>query len=187
VTRPSVGPNILINPPVAQGNQGVLNYGGNYSSLSRAARAGRENLVLSFPNLLSVVDTLATADNPNNAGNNSPMIAQALMFMIQYTSEAARFNDVFNSFARIMMFPTTDPNGRGTTRLNSNTLGLENSWDPISNYAIRVSQNSSTPPLWINNVGAFFSFSDVARRLAMIQTNPNRRIPPAGNPSRTEL
>jgi hypothetical protein len=178
-TMETIGPTNLINPPVAQSNRGLLSFGSSYTQLSRAADIGRENLNIRFSALTSAVNTLATADIPY--GNDSQGVAQALMFMIQYTSEAARFNDVANIFASIMQQRDL------TRRLPLRDLALENSWDPISNYALRVSQNPRTRPIDVPNVGNFSSINDVAARVAIILGNANRSIPLIGDPSRTEL
>lgn len=178
-TMATIGPNSLINPPVAQANTALLRFGSSYTQLHRAADINRQDLNIRFSELTSAVNTLATADNPY--GSNSQGVARALMFMIQYTSEAARFNDVANIFASIMQQRDL------TRRLPPRDVALENAWDPISDYALRVSQNPRTSPLDVPSVANFSSINDVAARVAIILGNPDRRIPVIGDPSHTEL
>ena len=79
---------------------------------------------IGFTELRHSALTLARAGNPSR-GNQS--VARALMFMIQITSEAARFNDVFEAVAGVMGSPSRDFTG-----LDSRLQSLENAWGPIS-------------------------------------------------------
>ena len=112
---------------------------------------------ISWFDLNGSVDQLATY-----TGNNPQATARSLMFMIQYTSEAARFYDVEGIMRTAMR---TDQRQQG---LPDRQQSLENNWGQISQYAYDVTNNPSTPPRNIGGVGTFNSFNDVARTVPIL-------------------
>ena len=80
------GPGNGSNLASRQQYQGQLPFGGNYISLSHAAQRGRDAMPFSFQQLIDSVNNLATTPN---APADSLNVARSLMFMIQFTSEAA--------------------------------------------------------------------------------------------------
>lgn len=155
-----------------------LSFGSNYNSLSRAARVGRENLEISFGTVRGAVNSLAGNIDPNARPHYA---ASALMLLIQFTSEAARFNHVFDMMSNIMGNPGHRYSGVPTLQQR-----LENNWRAISRWAYSISQNPAEPNLTIAGVGTLHTWRDAVRYLAMMLGNFN--LPQeSGNPSRTEL
>jgi hypothetical protein len=153
---------------VGRGREGAgagvipLGYGSNYNDIVARARVGRESLTLSFDSFRDAIRTLSTATSPGGTAN-----ARALMLMIQLTSEAARFHDVYGVGADIMQSSSRTYNGLPMLQQR-----LENEWTAISDYAIRVSNNPRTPPLTVPQVGTFHSFTNVSRRMALLAGRP---------------
>jgi hypothetical protein len=147
----------------------ALNFGGNYNSLTQAAGRGRESMPISFNDLVGSVTNLATTTSPY--GGNQQAIARSLMFMIQFTSEAARFWDVYGLMAAIM-----NSYGSSYSGLPILQQYLENSWDPISTFGANITANPNTNPVTVR-VGTdqwqtFYSWGDVKGRMAiMLSTN----------------
>ncbi|MFZ4841241.1 ribosome-inactivating family protein [Mycetocola saprophilus] len=145
-----------INP----GAETILGFGGGYDSLRNTAGRGRESMPLSYYDLTGSIVNLARSTNPS--GNSARDAARSLMMLIQYTSESARFNDVYGVMSDI-------------TRSNSHYAGLpalqqalENSWGQMSTYAQNVTANPNTPGRDIAGVGHLGSFADVARYVALL-------------------
>lgn len=140
----------------------ILSYGSDYNDLVRHASVGRERLNFSFDSFRGAINTLARTTGPNGTD-----LAKSLMLLIQPTSEAARFNDVYGIGADMMR--SSSRNYDGLPMLQQR---LENQWSAISEYAIRVSNNPSTPPLHVPQVGTFHSFHDVVRYMALLAGLP---------------
>jgi len=138
----------------------LLSYGSDYNDLVRNAGVGRERLNFSFGSFRDAINVLARTTSPNG-------LARSLMLLIQLTSEAARFNDVYGIGADIMQ--SSSRNYDGLPMLQQR---LENQWSALSNYAIRVSNNSSTPPLHVPQVGTLHAFHDVVRYMALLAGAP---------------
>ncbi|MGC5567931.1 ribosome-inactivating family protein [Streptomyces sp. FR-108] len=160
----------------------TLPYSSNYNAMTQAAARGREQMPISFSDFYNSAYNLAFADSPygGTAQQNS---ARSLMLMIQLTSEAARFNDVFGIGSDIM-----GNSGRHYDGLPMLQQRLENSWWAISNYGYQVSVDPATPPANITGVSTLYSWSDVARYVAILLGNMN--LPQegsTGNWGKTEL
>jgi hypothetical protein len=140
----------------------ILSYGSDYNDLVRNAGVGRERLNFSFDSFRGAINTLARTTGPNGTD-----LAKSLMLLIQLTSEAARLNDVYGIGADMMR--SSSRNYDGLPMLQQR---LENQWSALSNYAIRVSNNPSTPPLNVPQVGTFHSFNNVSRRMALLAGAP---------------
>jgi hypothetical protein len=160
-----------------QGGGSTLAFGSNYNSITNAANRGRENTPFNYTSFFASFLNLATTTDP--FGDNQQNVARSLMVMIQMTSEAARFNDVFGVAHDSM----------GTGNYGGLPLFqqyLENNWGTISNYGLAVTQNPSTPNTTVqginpdtgNNPGGqaepftLTSFGDVIRFLAVMNTAP---------------
>ncbi|MEZ0090823.1 ribosome-inactivating family protein [Streptacidiphilus sp. EB129] len=167
--------------PPAAWNQGAyyqLPFGSSYNSLAQAAGRGRDSMPLSWNDMWNSFYDLAYADQTLS---NNQSIARDLMFFIQYTSEAARFYDVYGVMSAIMVDPT---NNYGN--LPPLQQELENSWSQLSQFAIGTSNGTNPPPLYVGpDVPTFNSFGDVQSRLA-IGIGPND-VDPNGDWNHSEL
>ncbi|MEU5599700.1 ribosome-inactivating family protein [Streptomyces sp. NPDC020298] len=158
-----------------------LSFGSNYNSMVQAAGRGREGMPISYLDFTSSVTNLASTNDPS--GGNRRDVARSLMLMVQLTSEAARFNDVYGVGSAIMRSGNTRYDG-----LPALQQRLENSWQRISAFGYSVTQNPSTAPVNITGVGTFYSWSDVRRYMATLLGNLN--LPqegPTGDWQKTEL
>src|SRR3954465_5136119 len=113
-------------------------------------------MLISMNELIGSVNQLATLQP---GGVNQEATARFLSFLIQFTSEAARFCDVAGVFTDVMTRP--DSNYHGLPALQQN---IENSWDQITRYAYAVTQNPATPSVNITGVQRFKNFGDVQRK-----------------------
>ncbi|MGW2161434.1 ribosome-inactivating family protein [Nonomuraea sp. NPDC001699] len=168
-------------PSNGVGAVSTLGFGSNYNSMVQAAGRGRENMPISFNDLWNSVFNLAWTTNPY--GGNQVDVARSLLFMIQYTAEAARFNDVYGVMSAIMLNWNNYYNGLPVLQQY-----LENSWAAISGFGQRISGNPGSAPLTVNGVGTLYTWNDVARYLALILLNLN--LPqegPSGDWNHTEL
>ena len=156
---------------------GTLQFGSNYDSLRQAAGRGRETMPISIDDLIGSVNQLAALTGVVN----QQATARSLMFLIQFTSEAARFTDVAGVFEDVMGNP-----GQSYHGLPALQQEIENSWDQISRYAHAVTQNSSTPPLPVNGVDFFSNFGVVQRRLGILMGQTSF-VNPTGDWRHTEL
>lgn len=166
----------------AQRSTGQLTFASTYNRLVQAAGRGREAMPISFQELRQ--STLALANQRiggNPSRDNQREVARALMFMIQFTSEAARIKDVFETMASPLQTSQNDRNG-----LPPFQQELENDWSRISAYGLNVTQFPTTPPVDVGGqVGTLHNFEDVARRLAMVLSTATSRAPIG--PNREEL
>jgi hypothetical protein len=160
-------------------NLQMLDFGSNYNSMSQAAGRGRDTMLISFNDLVGSVRNLATVGYPY--GGNQQDVARSMMFMIQYTSEAARFWDVYGVMSDIMNSWTARYDGLPLLQQN-----LENSWDAISQYGYRVTNDPYTPPTNITGVGTFWNWGDVQARLGTMTPRWNG-LSPSGDWWHTEL
>jgi hypothetical protein len=164
--------------PASPQHFNTLNFGSNYDSLRAAAGRGRENMPISMDDLIGSVDQLATLQP---SAVNQQATARSLMFLIQFTSEAARFTDVTGVFQNAMGNP-----GASYPGLPALQQEIENSWDQISRYAFAVNQNPATPPLPVNGVDLFSNFGVVQRRLGILMGQTSF-VNPTGDWRHTEL
>jgi hypothetical protein len=138
-----------------------LSFNSNYNSLVAAAGRGRESMPISFNDLVGSVVNLATTNHLN--GPQNLYVARSLMFMIQYTSEAARFWDTYGVMAAIMNSSDARYNG-----LPLYQQYIENEWSAISRWGQNITQNPYIGPLYVNGVGTFYSWGDVVAKLAIL-------------------
>jgi hypothetical protein len=151
-------------PAAATGGPYVtLPYGSDYNSMVQAAGRGRGDMPISYVALYNAWTGLA---NAGITGQQS--VARAVMFMIQYTSESARFYDVWRVMNNIM--GNTPINGVYPPAYNGVPTAaqeFENSWGQISQYAINLANGSNPAPLNVGpNAGTLTSFNDVQFHLA---------------------
>ncbi|MBB2903361.1 hypothetical protein FHR75_004203 [Kineococcus radiotolerans] len=160
---------------------GRLPFGSNYNSLTNAAGRGRDAMPLSYTDFVASAENLASYQGSGSSRD----VARSLSFMIQMTSEAARFNDVYGTLYAAMFA------GRPQNHLPLREQYLENQWSAISQYAGQVSQDPSTAPLTIPNGTAsgerFASFDDVRRVIAVLLLHIDPLEPIGGNWGKTEL
>jgi hypothetical protein len=135
-----------------------LPFGGNYIELERAANRGRDAMPVGFSEFWNAIHNLAWADSP---GNDQQNVARSLMLMIQYFSEAARFNEISTSLTNSLTYS-------GTAHLEGHQLDLENNWARISQFGYDISQNPSTQPREVAGAGTLRSWADVARILVLM-------------------
>ncbi|QMU69805.1 ribosome-inactivating family protein [Streptacidiphilus sp. P02-A3a] len=164
-----------------------LPFGGNYMSLSAAAGRGRDAMPISMNDIYSSVANLATT-NSGNIGTSTLFASRSLMLLIQVTSEAARFNNVYGIMSQALGTPVT------RNSLPSQEQNLENNWAAMSGFGVSVSNNSTTRPVTIVGAGApdgdghptnlvLHSWSDVARYVGTLLGN----LANVGGPGHTEL
>ncbi|MEU6482211.1 ribosome-inactivating family protein [Streptomyces sp. NPDC047017] len=155
--------NLMDSLGVLQAGMGrSLNFGSNYNSMTQRAGRGRENMPMHYADFTGSVDNLATF----TTGGNQQAAARSLMFLIQVTSEAARFNDVYGTGLALTV-------GNGVDGLPLQQQYLENSWAHMSSFAYSVSQNPNTAPVDITGVGRLTDWNSVARYLALLIGNLN--------------
>ena len=173
------------NPP---GPSVILPYGSDYTSMTQAAQRNRDNMPISYGALANAVLTLA--DGSRSGYLN---IARALMFMIQYTSESARFYDVWRVMNTIMGNtpipgtnpPTYPPPPPAYNGVPAAAQEFENNWSGISQYAINLSNGSNPAPYYVGpNAGTLNNFNDVQFHLAEALGIPSQVDP---NPLHDEL
>ena len=159
------------------GGGSTLPFGSNYNSLRQAAGRGRESLPISYT---AIRDAIFGLSGFNGSGTQNA--ARNLMLMIQFTSEAIRFNDVFG-----VMNDVTSNAGHLYPGLPLFQQYLENDWTSISNYGFALSSDPSTPPLTLQGINpsqgnattgpgvpfTLTSFNDVVRFLAVMAGNVN--------------
>ena len=182
--------NLVAGGALAQGFHGGfqrLPFGSNYNSLSATAGRGREAMPISMNDIYSSVANLATT-NSGNIGTSTQSAARSLMLLIQVTSEAARFSNVYGIMSEAL-------GTRGSRAgLPTQEQNLENNWAAMSGYGVSVSNNSTTRPVTIAGAGAadsdghptnlvLHSWSDVARYVGMLLGN----LANVGGPGHTEL
>jgi hypothetical protein len=166
------------NPP---GPSVILPFGSDYSSMTQAAQRNRGDMPVSYEALANAFLTLA-----DGSRSGYLPIARAVMFMIQYTSESARFYDVWQVMNNIM--GNTPINGVYPPAYNGVPAAaqeFENSWSGISQYAISLSNGSNPADYYVGpNAGTLTNFNDVQFHLAEGLGIPSQVSP---NPLRDEL
>ncbi|MBB6271782.1 hypothetical protein HDF26_002239 [Pedobacter cryoconitis] len=118
----------------------TLSFGSNYNALegTRAANRGREAIPLNYNSFWNTFFNLAFMNDPT--GSRLQGCAQSLLTMIQVTSEAVRFNDVYNLIYDAM--------GSGSyTGLPAFQQRLENEWGAMSIWAFTINNNPGAAPL----------------------------------------
>ena len=154
--------NQLIDLQYNAGTIRVLDFGSNYNALEgrRAGNRGREATPLNYNSFWNTFFNLAFMTDPT--GPRLQGAAQSLLTMIQVTSEAVRFNDVYNVIYDAM--------GSGSyTGLPAYQQRLENEWGAMSDWGYGIT----------NNPGA--------RPLVLIGANPNNGNSPTSSPNSLTL
>jgi hypothetical protein len=106
----------------------TLPFSSNYNSMASANNGnGREALTMNYGNFTDAFWTLASLTQ-NQSFSDRAHVARCVMFMIQMTSEAARFNDVLGT-ARLVMGGNQTQQGLPVFQQYE-----ENSWASLSNY-----------------------------------------------------
>lgn len=159
---------------VAPRQRRTLSFGSNYTSLSTAANRVREQLPLSWFDLSSSLYYLARTSGNVTSIADRQNVARSLMFMIQYTSESARFWQVYGIMARITSIRNAYYRG-----LPVPLVYQENRWNRISIYGFDVTYDR-TGPREINNVGTLNGWQDVVRYCAILLNHSNRNLPQEG-------
>jgi Ribosome inactivating protein len=156
-SQPNANAGLL--PAAATGGAYItLPFASDYNDMVQAAQRGRDTMPISYNDLWGSWTNLA------NAGGavDSQAFARSLMFMIQFTSESARFNDVYGVMADIM-----GNFGREYNGLPAVQQELENNWSQISQYAINLRNGTTPAPLYVGpNAGTLYWMGDVQARLA---------------------
>jgi hypothetical protein len=176
-------------PQAARGRQYfVLPYGSDYNAMTQAAGRGRDAMPISW--LALNQSFLSLANVPGTTNNQS--LARALMFMIQYTSESARFYDVYQVMYNVMgNVPGLGDAGLGQPArydgLPAAGQEYENNWSQISQYAINLTNGRNPGPLYVGpSAGTLYNFNDVQNHLAEGIGMPSR-VSTTGNYRHTEL
>jgi hypothetical protein len=154
------GGNGLLPAAAYGGAYHTLNFASDYNDLSAAADRNRQEMPISWTDMWNSMFNLAAAAG-NLSANDQLYYARSLMFMIQFTSESARFYDVYGVMADIMT------NGAVYSGLPPVQQELENSWAQMSQYAENLSNGTNPAPLFVGpHVGTLYNFGDVQARLA---------------------
>ncbi|MFJ4469609.1 ribosome-inactivating family protein [Streptomyces sp. NPDC089424] len=139
----------------------TLHFGSNYNSM--AANAGginRGNLPISYTAVWNAAWQL-------QYGDSTAMTAQSLLLMIQFTSEAVRFWDVYGLFRGVME--------DGTRRIGvpANHQELENHWNQIGRFAQDWYAGRNPRPVNVGpHAGVISNISQVRENLWTILGNP---------------
>jgi hypothetical protein len=163
------------NLGLAMSQQGLQNrdvqtlpFGSNYNTMVRVANQGRQSLQFSESSLRNAIFTLAFRDL--NSASTDQATARAMMLVIQYFSEGARFYDVYGFAGSSLV------QGASMTGLPLWLQYLENSWASISNYMTQALGNENPAPLTVtginrNNTGGsvtLFSFQQASSLVAVM-------------------
>ncbi|MER6300731.1 ribosome-inactivating family protein [Kitasatospora sp. NPDC001539] len=150
----------------------------NYGALSQVANRALGGIQFSFGSARDAIFNLAYTTNP---GPDSQHVARSLMSLIQFTSEAARFWEIYSLEATVMA-----NGGRTINGLPGNLQDLEHNWGNLSDFSQRLDRGENPPAVSIPSLGVFRTLLDVANRLAMIQSAPTTSQV-KGDPWHTEL
>jgi hypothetical protein len=147
-----------------------LPFGGNYQSLTGAANRNRDTTPIAFWNVRQAVIDLA---NQQSVNGNPQTTARALLLLIQFTSEAARFNDVEGIFRNVMASWDNTYNG-----VPDWLQHMENNWGTLSNFfwnSIGLGSNSNPDPVTIGTGASQVTISNAtdARRYLRTVLPPN--------------
>jgi len=149
--------------------------------MNGAAHRGRESMPISWNDLWNSFYNLAWMNVPFS--ENQEAVARDFMFLIGYTSEAARFWDVYGVYADAMTSYAAHYNGLPILQQY-----FENGWQDISNFGQDVTSFPSRPPLYINEqVGTLYNWGSVHRWLAMMLHNADDKYYTAGDWRFSEL
>jgi hypothetical protein len=159
-----------------------VRYSGGYNSLASTSGQTRNTISLGWGNFYNSFYSLAYAgvNGFSNAGT-----AASVLVMIQYFSEAARFNDVYGHISsQVQQFQSVQI-------LPVWMQYMENRWGAMSNYGVNITNGNNAQPLNVpgmdpNGSGGsqtFTSFADLVRFLAVMLNPGEFNDPSMGGPS----
>ncbi|MEW2290778.1 ribosome-inactivating family protein [Streptomyces sp. NPDC047841] len=148
--------------PPANGEYRVLVHGGSYPSLEAASPHARDTLDVSYNRLWNHLWQLAFVQDAR-VGAEAGATAESFLFMTQFLSEAARFNDVFGIMNDIVSSPNARYNGMPWLHRS-----LENNWRPLSNFAIATTNNEHPRAVVVNSQLTITNWSGIARYLSTL-------------------
>ncbi len=152
----------------------TLPYGSGYIDLTRAAQRDRGGIPLSYSDLLASTYTLLRVTQPEG------LTARALLFFIQYVSEASRFRPVGDMMYEVM-------NGANHTGVPVDLQELENDWSALSEWAYESRAGSNPHPYNVGpHYGTIRNIPQLVRAMMMLLGNLNQ-APPTGDFKHTEL
>jgi hypothetical protein len=174
-----------------RGQYFVLPYGSDYNAMTQAAGRGRDTMPISWIALNASFLSLANA--PGTPGSTDTQSrARALMFMIQYTSESARFYGVYQVMYNIMgnVLGLGDAGRYELARYNGLPAAdqeFENNWSQISQWVINLTNGRNPAPLYVGpTAGTLYNFNDGQNHLAEGIGMPSE-VSTTGDWWRTEL
>ncbi|WP_406460416.1 ribosome-inactivating family protein [Streptomyces sp. NBC_00111] len=115
-----------------------LPWNGNYATLPGGSN--RSDDVINGPSLDDALQQLRTASTHLNTAAGTQRLGNALVMIIQATSEAARFGRIFNTVRNNIL-------NRTSNQLTADAVNLEQNWGSISSWVYRVLNNPAQPPL----------------------------------------
>ncbi|WP_338703369.1 ribosome-inactivating family protein [Streptomyces sp. Q6] len=142
----------------------TLSYTSHYNDIVQATDGySRGNLPYSYSLLYNHAYQL-------QYGGDGSSTAASLLFMIQYTSEAVRFWDVYGVMVDIMR--------NGNTYYPALPLRqqeLENDWSQLSNYARNLQAGRNPAPVYVGpNAGTISNSSQLTSRVRMVIGDPSQ-------------
>ncbi|MFF2387167.1 ribosome-inactivating family protein [Streptomyces sp. NPDC058108] len=153
--------------PPANAEYRVLRHGGSYGSLEAASPHARDTLDVSYNRLWNHLWQLAFVQDART-GAEAGATAESFLFMTQFLSESARFNDVFGIMNDIVSSPNARYNGMPWLQRS-----LENNWGPLSNFGIGVNNNENPRPVTVNSQLTITDWSGIARYLSTLLARGN--------------
>ncbi|HEY4458687.1 MAG TPA: ribosome-inactivating family protein [Pseudonocardiaceae bacterium] len=144
-----------------------LPFDSGYIGMVRAAGRDRTNTPMTYANLLASFATLLEATRL--PGQDS---ARALLFFIQYVSEAARFRPVGQMMYDVM-------NGVEGAGVSGNLQELENDWSALSAWAYELRAGLNPRPYYVGpHFGTINSLRQLTAAMMMLLGNINQAPPP---------
>ncbi|WKK23983.1 ribosome-inactivating family protein [Streptomyces olivoreticuli] len=151
----------------------ILPYGSRYGAITDVAGRDRGNTPLSYQSLLNAQASLQYRRVPDR----DPNVARALLFFIQYVSEAARFRPVAARMTGFML----DRRG-AAPGLSLGLQELENHWSALSRLAYQA-RNGNPDPVDVGpHYGHVTSYEQMRQVVMMLLGNLNQ-APGPGDPN----
>ncbi|MFJ2397222.1 ribosome-inactivating family protein [Streptomyces sp. NPDC087843] len=148
--------------PPANAEYRVLGYSGSYGGLEGASQRGRDALDVSYNQLWNHLWQLAFVQDARTGAEYRPT-AESFLFMTQFLSESARFNDVFGIMNDIVSSYNAHYNGIPLLHRS-----LENNWRPLSQFGIGVNNNANPNPVRVTGDLTITDWSGIARYVATL-------------------
>lgn len=143
----------------------TLPWSGSYTGFSGNAgdQGSRSNLQINGLRLDNALQQLGRANSHLQSQNGRAVLSQALVMIIQATSEAARFGRIFDNIrTNIRDYHT------GGAQMGAENVNLQQNWGTISNWLYRVLQNAGTPPLTIGTRDLQRTFATFQQLIAYV-------------------